>query len=207
MNRKHQNLECPWYDSTAHPLRIACGIAHHGPTCDVCPPVIQLQPGAMALAAAEPDLGGTVRTDKPWLDGLPRTIRISPAIDLFSADIPVTYLDEEVISVVESPRGRLHQWMLLTEHPDRMARFAHYLERLSSWPSHLWVGTIVRTRASLRRVQSLLEICEERADCGMDGKWFRSEWATTSGSSAPRRTGRERTVAAGRVGSEYGRCR
>src|SRR5438309_9245945 len=63
-------------------------------------------PGRMAEAAGWPDLAGTRRKQKPWLDGLPRLIFVSDMSDALSADVPFEFLEQEIIEVVTSTAGQ-----------------------------------------------------------------------------------------------------
>jgi protein gp37 len=119
---------------------------------------VRLVPGRMAKAAAWSDLTGTDRPDKPWLNGMPRTIFVADMGDLFSKAVTFEYLREELIDVAMSEKGRRHIWMLLTKRPARMVEFARWLgERGVDWPNNVWAGTSVTGHASLKRVAKLLE--------------------------------------------------
>lgn len=63
-------------------------------------------PGRMSEAAHFPDLTGTRRKHKPWLDGLPRLIFVSDMSDSLSAAVPFNFLEEEVAQTVLSPEGQ-----------------------------------------------------------------------------------------------------
>src|SRR5690242_4986762 len=95
-------------------------------------------PGRMKKAAAWRSLAGMARLDKPWLDGLPRLIFVSDMSDALSLAVSFEYLEDEVISTVESAAGRQHRWLWLTKRPARMREFSSWLQR--PWPPNLWVG-------------------------------------------------------------------
>lgn len=116
-------------------------------------------PGRMEEATRWRDLTGTVRKDKPWLNGLPRLIFVSDMSDALSADVPFDFLEREVISNVVSPLGERHRWLWLTKRPDRMAKFSAWLgERSVPWPDNLWAGTSITTQVTTSRVKHLLRV-------------------------------------------------
>jgi protein gp37 len=116
----------------------------------------------MAEAARWPDLTGTAREDKPWLDGLPRLIFVSDMSDALSAVVPFDFLEEEVIRVVTSPNGQRHQWLWLTKRPDRMAQFSDALKAKSAgWPRNLWAGTSITTQGTTSRIKHVLRVGDE----------------------------------------------
>src|SRR5208282_715097 len=75
--------------------------------------------GRMAQAAGWPDLSGTCREDKPWLDGLPRLIFVSDMSDSLSKTVPFDYLEEKIIRTAMTPEGQRHHWLWLSKRPDR----------------------------------------------------------------------------------------
>ncbi len=120
-------------------------------------------PGRMADAARWPDLTGKLRTEKPWLDGLPRTIFVSDMSDSLSSSVTFEYLrDEIIVNVAESP-GRRHHWLWLTKRPERMALFSTWLrDQGIGWPDNLWAGTSITTQATTGRIKSLLKVGSHR---------------------------------------------
>src|SRR5207253_3474022 len=66
---------------------------------------LTLWPGRMTQAATWPDLTGTTRRDKPWLDGLPRLIFVSDMSDALSSVVSFDFLEEEIVRAVTSPNG------------------------------------------------------------------------------------------------------
>jgi protein gp37 len=118
----------------------------------------------MAEAASWRDLAGLKRTNKPWLDGLPRFIFVGDMADSFSADITFEYLRQEVVETVSNPAGQRHVWLWLTKRPQRMARFSSWLLKQSiPWPPNLWAGTSVTTQARTSRIDALLKAGVEQA--------------------------------------------
>ena len=134
--------------------------------------------GRTAVAARWPDLAGTKRPDKPWLDGLPRLIFVSDMGDALSeagaigddnapvaggGGVPFEYLKSEVIDAATSNSGRRHQWLWLTKRPGRMAEFGRWLrgEHGVAFPPNLWAGTSVTGRATLGRIAQLRRVSGE----------------------------------------------
>lgn len=125
---------------------------------------VTLFPGRMAKAAAWPDLAGTARTRKPWLDGRPRHVFVSDMSDALSKAVTFDYLKREIIDVVTSPKGSRHVWMWLTKQSSRMADFSAWLaERGCVWPMNLWPGTSITRRATLPRVRYLRRAGDEKS--------------------------------------------
>lgn len=119
-------------------------------------------PGRMAEAARWSDLTGTPRKDKPWLDDLPRLIFVSDMSDALSAAVPFDFLEEEIIRVVTSEKGRRHQWLWLTKRSDRMAHFSYALKKMGiGWPKNLWAGTSITTQGTTSRIKHLLQVGDE----------------------------------------------
>lgn len=116
-------------------------------------------PGRMAKAAAQADLFGRRRHDKPWLDGMPRLIFISDMGDALCDAVPFDYLRMEIIENVTSPQGRRHCWLWLTKRPKRMADFSAWLlDQGVHWPANLWAGTTVTTANTAFRIDELLKV-------------------------------------------------
>jgi len=88
---------------------------------------VTLHPGRMAKAAKYRDLTGAARSEKPWLNGLPRLIFVSDMSDALSALVPFEYLEDEIVHVANSPNGKRHQWLWLSKRPNRMAEFSAML--------------------------------------------------------------------------------
>jgi protein gp37 len=123
---------------------------------------LTLWPGRMADATTWPDLTGTSRCEKPWLDGLPRLIFVSDMSDALSSVVPFEFLEQEVIANVTSPNGRRHQWLWLTKRPARMAQFSNQLKaKKISWPKNLWAGTSITSQATTSRIKHLLRVGDD----------------------------------------------
>ncbi|OJW13122.1 MAG: hypothetical protein BGO49_20200 [Planctomycetales bacterium 71-10] len=116
-------------------------------------------PGRMAQAASYSDLTGQSRPDKPWLDGLPRTVFVSDMSDSLSLSVAFEYLHDEIVANVADGPGRRHRWLWLTKRPDRMAQFSSWLRhRGIEWPDNLWAGTSITTQATTSRIKNLLKV-------------------------------------------------
>ncbi|WP_459554934.1 DUF5131 family protein [Lacunimicrobium album] len=124
---------------------------------------VTLYPGRMADAARWTDLRGKRRAQKPWLDGMPRLIFVSDMSDALSKAVTFEFLKKEVIDVTTSALGARHQWLWLTKRPERMAKFSQWLQENGiPWPRNLWAGTSVTSQKTLKRIQSLSEVGDER---------------------------------------------
>ena len=116
-------------------------------------------PGRLTIAASAGDLSGTVRPDKPWLDGLPRLIFISDMGDALSANISFEDLLRELIEPVRSTKGSRHIWLWLTKRPARMAQFAAWLKRHNmSWPDNLVPMTTITSQKTVFRIAQILKV-------------------------------------------------
>lgn len=119
----------------------------------------KLFPGRMAVAARLSDLTGTRRSDKPWIDGLPRIIFVSDMGDSLSRSVPFEFLEEEIIGSVTSEQGSRHMWLWLTKRPGRMAEFGEWLaKRGISWPDNLVAMTSVTSGKTLGRIDQLRRV-------------------------------------------------
>lgn len=83
-----------------------------------------------------PDLTGTARADKPWLDGMPRMIFLDDLGDTFTESLPLDWLAPHVPRMAASP----HIYLFLTKRPSRMAEF---WRGYGSVPANCWLGTSV----------------------------------------------------------------
>jgi protein gp37 len=118
----------------------------------------------MAEAAGWSDLTGTIRRDKPWLNGLPRLIFVSDMSDALSAAVPFDFLDQEIIQTALSSNGQRHQWLWLTKRPDRMARLSDDLKAKGiSWPRNIWAGTSITSQATTVRIKHLCRVGEQQS--------------------------------------------
>jgi protein gp37 len=171
-----------WCDSTVNPTMGCDGCEIWGPQRKTCyagtlhgrfgghtkgyaPTFEQVTafPGRMAKAAHFSDLTGKPRPDKPWLDGLPRTIFVSDMSDSLSSTVTFEYLQDEIVANVAGGPGRRHRWLWLTKRPERMAGFSSWLgDQGIGWPDNLWAGTSVTTQATTSRIKSLIKVGSPR---------------------------------------------
>jgi protein gp37 len=102
-------------------------------------------PGRIERALKWPDLTGTDRPTKPWLNGYPRVIFFVDLGDIFcpGAPDPVQWLAPKLNDMAQSP----HIWMILTKWPERMATFLWGRDI----PQNFWLGTTVTTQESVKR--------------------------------------------------------
>jgi protein gp37 len=116
-------------------------------------------PRRMQAMAKKSSLVGLKRFEKPWLDGCPRLIFVSDMSDAMSKSVSFEYLEQEVIKVVTSLKGRRHIWLWLTKRPKRMAEFSGWLAELGyAWPPNLWPGTSITDQKTVTRVSDLLQV-------------------------------------------------
>jgi protein gp37 len=97
-----------------------------------------------------PDLRGKVRSDKPWLDGLPRVIFLCDMGDAFTESLPIDWLAPVWYRIADS----CHIWLLLTKRAGRMREFlAQY-----GCPPNVWPGTSITSMANIGRLDDLFKI-------------------------------------------------
>jgi protein gp37 len=135
-----------------------------------------------------PDLTGTDRPDKPWLNGLPRIIFLDDMGDTFTESLPIDWLlrpygpmvcpqghfgarvqrltDDTIVctrcQVEWSPRSPL-QIMSETPHQylmltKRPSRMAELSRQAGGLPRNVWPGTTVTGPANLKRVDHLVQV-------------------------------------------------
>lgn len=110
-------------------------------------------PERIEQALRWPDLTGTERPDKPWLNGYPRIIFLNDLGDGFSpiAD-PHKWLTPHLASMEFSP----HVWLFLTKWPARMVSYFSAIYRMV--PDNFWLGTTITTQATVRRGYELAKL-------------------------------------------------
>ncbi len=105
------------------------------------------------------DLTGTVREDKPWLNGLPRCIFLNDLGDTFTESLPLDWMAQPAdvlggrtpLDVLAGAKAII---MLLTKRPSRMKEF--FASR--PVPDNFILMTSVTGPETLQRVQILLQI-------------------------------------------------
>lgn len=120
---------------------------------------VRLAPGRMAQALAARDLTGTVRTDKPWLNGLPRMIFVGDMSDIFSSAVRFHYIKTECVDGALSRKGRRHIQMWLTKRANGAVDFADWLKDLHGmdWPENIWQGTSITNTTTMHRAALLAD--------------------------------------------------
>lgn len=90
----------------------------------------------------EPDLMLPFR----WRE--PRIVFVNSMSDLFHARVPIEFIQRVFGVMASTPR---HTYQVLTKRASRLAKLADRLP----WPSNVWMGVSVETRAQLARVDAL----------------------------------------------------
>lgn len=97
-----------------------------------------------------PDLTGTDRKDKPWLNGLPRIIFLNDMGDTFTKGLPEDWFAEVLPKIATSK----HQFLVLTKWPKRFVAFS----KKYSLPKNVWPGTSVTSNKTVFRAEQLLQV-------------------------------------------------
>jgi protein gp37 len=97
-----------------------------------------------------PDLTGTNRALKPWLDKLPRIIFLNDMGDTFSKGMPENWFAEVMPSLSKSK----HIYMLLTKWPKRMVKFSEQYPL----PKNIWPGSSVTSNKTKFRAEELEQV-------------------------------------------------
>jgi len=90
-----------------------------------------------------------------------------------SKTIDFPYLRDEIVNVANGESDKLtalgkvralkHTWLWLTKQPQRMAEFSGWISAEGiDWPENLWVGTSVTTQNTCRRLESLIQVGNDR---------------------------------------------
>jgi len=111
-------------------------------------------PGRAEDAAHWSDLSGTERSDKPWLNGLPRLIFVSDMGDAFSRKQDFEFLRSEM-AAFQTPEGQRHLWLWLTKRPEVMRQFA---DSVGGFPANVCAMTTVTSTKTLGRVDALRNV-------------------------------------------------
>jgi protein gp37 len=112
----------------------------------------EIFPGRIEQAARWPDLTGTQRPYKPWLDMYPRIIFLNDMGDTFTKSLPLDWL-LPYISIIENSR---HIWLILTKNGSRMVKF--FNEVLGYVPSNVWPGVTITSKKTITRLDYLLQL-------------------------------------------------
>ena len=108
-------------------------------------------PHRLETALNWPDLTGTERPDKPWLNGYPRLIFLNDMGDTFTESLTLDWLDPYIPEMSESP----HIFQVLTKRPGRMLK---YFSQLGYIPDNFWLMTSITTQATVKRIAPLLKL-------------------------------------------------
>jgi protein gp37 len=100
-------------------------------------------PERLQKALRWPDLTGTERPGKPWLNGLPRQIFLDDMGDTFTKGLPIDWLLPHIPLMEDSP----HVYQFLTKQPKRMARF--FADYVGYVPGNFILGTSVTNQTTL----------------------------------------------------------
>lgn len=95
-----------------------------------------------------PDLTGTERPYKPWLNGLPRMIFLNDMGDTFTESLPLDWLAPLLPRMAESP----HIFMLLTKRAGRMRLFS----KEHPFPKNFVLMTSITSEATVNRLNDLV---------------------------------------------------
>ena len=113
--------------------------------------------GRLEQALRWPDLTGTDRPDKPWLNGMPRVVFLCDLGDIFApnAPDPAKWLAPRLGDLAASP----HIWLILTKWPQRMSAF--FKGTPGSVPKNVWPGTTITGPETGWRLRELAKVGEE----------------------------------------------
>lgn len=97
-----------------------------------------------------PDLTGTDRPGKPWLNNLPRIVFLNDMGDTFSRGMP----DDWFAQVLPKIKNSSHQYLVLTKWPHRFRDFTSTYVL----PENVWAGTSITDNKSLARIKHLKDV-------------------------------------------------
>ncbi len=116
-------------------------------------------PRRAAKAATMPDLKGSHRNSKAWLNDLPRLIFVSDMGDAFCDldDDRRDFLADDTMSAITSDAGKRHFWLWLTKRPAIMAKFAKHI---GGFPENVCAMTTLTCgdKSSLQRLKDLKKV-------------------------------------------------
>ena len=119
-----------------------------------------LFPDRMFDAVRWTDLAGKERKNKPWLNGLPRTIFVTDMGDMFVESVSFDWLEEFVWSPIMLPEGRRHYYFFVTKRPTRMVEYELWQRHTKGLirPHNVMCCTTVTTMKNMARVKKLAEL-------------------------------------------------
>ncbi|WP_331747581.1 phage Gp37/Gp68 family protein (plasmid) [Streptomyces sp. NBC_00984] len=150
-----------WTEATWNPTT-GCDRVSSG--CDNCY-ALALAKRLKAMGAAKYQNDGDPRTSGPGFDVTlhpdaldvpygwksPRVVFVNSMSDLFHARVPLDFVRQVFEVMADTPQ---HTYQVLTKRARRLRQVAPRLE----WPSNLWVGVSVETKAELPRVDDLRQV-------------------------------------------------
>ena len=95
-----------------------------------------------------PDLRGTARADKPWLDGMPRLVFMCDMGDPWTESLPLDWLAPHLDRLAALP----HILIWLTKRPHRARQFF----TANPAPKNFWLLASVTSQANIHRLDELL---------------------------------------------------
>jgi protein gp37 len=98
-----------------------------------------------------PDLRGTERPEKPWLNGQPRLIFLDDMGDTFTESLPIDWLAPLLPRMGALP----HIFILLTKRANRMLEFS----KTHPFPQNFWLLVSVTSAANYNRIEQLMQVC------------------------------------------------
>jgi protein gp37 len=129
-------------------------------------------PGRVQEIAKLKDLSGTKRPEKPWLDGLRRLIFVSDMGDVLSEGIDFEYLQQEIVNVAETEKGRRHLYLWLTKRPGRMVKFDQFLGKGNvAWPDRLVAMTSVIDQSAAKGIDQLRKLRAKIKGLSVEPLW------------------------------------
>lgn len=110
----------------------------------------------LPMAIKWPDLTGTDRPDKPWMNGAPRVIFVNDLGDGFCSKAdPEQWLTPYLHDLAASP----HTWLFLSKWPREMTEyFWGKYHNKGGVPSNFWLGTTVTSQNTVYRIARLVDI-------------------------------------------------
>lgn len=96
------------------------------------------------------DLTGSLRDEKPWLNGYPRLIFFNDMGDTFTHGLPSDWLAPLLPRMAASP----HQFLLLTKRPSKAVEFSNKYP----FPDNFWIGTTITNNLTKGRAAELRKV-------------------------------------------------
>lgn len=167
-------------------------------------------PYRVRQAVAWGDLTGWTRETKPWLGAPPRLVFLDDMGDTFTESLDPLWILEHLPTLERTP----HRYLMLTKRPHRMAQAFEAYGRV---PRNVWPGVTVTSRATLRRVDRLMQIGDEKTLRWVSAEPMLEElpeleragldWIVYGGESDNGKSGAARPFDAAWIHAAIGRCR